>query len=210
MIDLVDHLPKERILLSIFSSMFTGDPHYLDLDSKHCVLFLYALSYIEKISFPESREDKVQLLSKYLIDVDNLSNFVITYGLLSDREYMNCFSEALESLLLNTQNILGSAWFNTKDKKVFIFENPSILMEIIDRKIKANVVISGGFSNSSDYLLLDKLVEKGNRLFYNGDFEPEGLLIAQMLKIRYKDHLQFICYDKVDYVACGVRSRLAR
>ena len=31
---LINNLPKEKTLLSIFSSTLTGDPHYLDLDNK--------------------------------------------------------------------------------------------------------------------------------------------------------------------------------
>ncbi len=39
--------------------------------------------------------------------------------------------------------------------------------------------------------LLDKLVEEGAHIMYAGDFDPEGIQIADRLKQRYKDRLSF-------------------
>ncbi len=202
LVELIHHLPQMPTLLSIFASNYTKDPHYLDLENNHSTYFLYALAHISHIPFPNTREDKIGLLAKYHIEVDNLSNFVITYRLLSDKNYINEFGSHRETLILNIQNIMNSAYFDSPSKKVFIFENPSILSEILRRNISCSVVIAGGFPNSSVYLLLDKLVEKGNHLFYNGDFDPEGLLIACRLKEKYKDQLTLFCYQKEDYDEC--------
>ena len=199
---LINNLPKEKTLLSIFSSTLIGDPHYLDLDNNHSSLFFYALSYVDKSIYPTTRENKIKLLSKYNIEIDNLSNYVLTYNLLSDKEYINKFSENNESLILNIQNILTTNYFDTKSKKVFIFENPSILTEIIIKKINCSVIISSGFPNISVYLLIDKLIETGNVLYYNGDFDPEGLLIADKLQNKYKNKLKLFCYKKQDYENC--------
>ena len=92
--------------------------------------------------------------------------------------------------------------FNGINKKVFIFENPSILSEIIANGLNISVIITSGFINLSVYLLLDKLVESGNKLYYNGDFDPEGLLIANKLKEKYDKNIEFICYTKDDYYNC--------
>ncbi len=199
---LIDHLPQERILLSIYASLYTNDPHYLDLDREHCILFFYALSYIDKVSYPKSREDKIMLLAKHKIEIDNLSNYVITYNLLASKEYMNEFGKNKESLILNIQNIMSNKSFDSKKRKVFIFENPSVLTEILMKNLDVSVVISGGFPNLSVYLLLDKLVASENQLYYNGDFDPEGLLIAQKLKEKYQQHLELMCYDENDYKNC--------
>lgn len=201
-IKLINNLPKERVLLPIYASVYTGDPHYLDLDNNHSILFFYALSYLEKIDCPNTREGRIKLLSKYNIEMDNLSNYVLTYNLLSNKEYINQFSENGESLILNIQNIITTDFFDTKGKRVFVFENPSILTEVIANGIDCSVIISGGFPNTSVYLLLDKLLEMGNMLYYNGDFDPEGLLIASKLKEKYKNKLELFCYKKQDYENC--------
>ncbi len=201
-ISLIDNLPTTKVLLPIYASNYTKDPHYLDLDNFHNILYFYALSYIDNCSYPESREEKIKLLSKYNIEIDNLSNYVLTYNLLSSKNYINQFSNNKETLILNIQNIITTEWFDTKAKKVFIFENPSILSEIIMRTIDCSVIISGGFPNTSVYLLLDKLIESGNKLYYNGDFDPEGLLIAGRLKEKYKDKMNLFCYNADDYNKC--------
>ena len=41
----------------------------------------------------------------------------------------------------------------------------------------------------------------GKFTYYNGDFDPEGLLIAQKLKDKYDDLISS-CYDAGDYEAC--------
>lgn len=201
-IKLINNLPSDKMLLSIYSSLYTEDPHYLDLDNNHSTLFFYALSYIDNSDYPTSREDKIKLLSKYNIEIDNISNFVITYGLISNREEINMFTKNKETLILNIQNIVNTLWLDTNKKRVFVFENPSILSEIIASNMEEAIIISGGFPNTSVYLLIDKLIENGNIIYYNGDFDPEGLIIADNLKKRYKDNLILFCYEDIDYENC--------
>ena len=77
------------------------------------------------------------------------------------------------------------------------------------RNLDVTVVVSGGFINLSVYLLLDKLVDSGSNLYYNGDFDPEGLLIAQKLKEKYQDKLELICYDEMDYQNCISKKKIS-
>lgn len=208
-IKLIDNLPIKPILLPIYSSLYTKDPHYLDLDTSHSNLFFYALSYVCKIEYPNSREEKINLLHQNNIEIDNLTNSVITYNLLSDKEHINAFSINKESLILNIQNILNTNFFDTKSKKVFMFENPSILSELINIELDDGIIISSGFPNMSVYLLLDRLISKGNKIYYNGDFDPEGLVIADKLKQRYKENLMLFCYDEIDYYNCISNKRVS-
>ena len=160
------------------------------------------MPYLNNSDYPSNRENKIKLLAKYNIQINNISNFVITYNLYSNREYINMFAKNKESLILNIQNIINSNSFDTKNKKVYIFENTSILNEIMVRKIDASVIITSVFSNISVYLLLDKLIEQNNQLYYNGDFDPEGLLIAQKFKDKYQDKLHLFGYSETDYNNC--------
>lgn len=198
---LINNLPKENTLLSIYASTITQDPHYLDLDSKTSALFFFALADISKGSFPQTREEKINLLKLFKIEIDNLSNFVITYNLMANRTSINEFAKNHESLILNLQNISNTKWFDALNKKVYVLENPSLLSEVIQEKINCTVVISGGFPNLSVYWLLDKLVENNNTIYYNGDFDPEGLLIAARLKEKYQDNLILFGYDSKKYIS---------
>lgn len=208
-IKLINNLPNDKMLLSIYSSLYTGDPHYLDLDNNHSVLFFYALSYVNRSEFPVSREDKIKLLIKYNIDIDSISNYVVTYGLLSDREEISMFERRKESLILNIQNIINTEWLSTEKGRVFVFENPSLLSEMMINEVNEGIVISGGFPNISVYLLIDKLISKGNKIYYNGDFDPEGLIIADNFKKRYGDNLILFCYDDIDYMNCISKNKIS-
>ena len=104
--------------------------------------------------------------------------------------------------ILNIQNILKVDKCYSKKKRVFIFENPSILNEAIIKNVEECIIVTSGFLNLSVYLLLDKLIESGNKLYYNGDFDPEGLLIANNLKEKYQDKLELFCYEEIDYNNC--------
>lgn len=208
-ITMIDNLPNEKIMLSLFSATYTKDPHYLDLETGTSNLFIYALSNLDGTNFPTTREEKISLLSKYNIEIDALSNFVITYNLLSSKSYINEFAKNKESLILNIQNIMSASSFDTKTKMVFIFENPSILTEIMSNNLDISVIISGGFPNACVYLLLDKLLASGNKLYYNGDFDPEGLLIADKLKDKYKDNIELFCYDDIDYKMCISKKKIS-
>ncbi len=199
-INLINNLPKERTMISLFSATYTKNPHYLDLDTNTSNLFINFLSCLDNIDYPNTREDKIKLLYKHNIEMDNLSNYVLTYNLLSSRESINELSK--ETLILNIKNILNTSLFDSKLKKVFVFENPSILTKILSLNIDVSVIISGGFPNNAVYLLIDKLIENGNKIYYNGDFDPEGLIIAYKLKNKYQDKLQLFCYDKIDYERC--------
>ncbi len=207
-IHFIDVLPKKKMLLPMYASMVTKDPHYLDLDTSHSNLYFYALAYVSGVDYPTSREEKIHLLSENNIEIDTISNYVITYNLFSDKEYLNAFSKNKETLLLNIQNIIKTNTFFSPNKKVFIFENPSLLTEILYCEMNVSVIISGGFPNTSVYLLLDKLLSSGNELYYNGDFDPEGLLIAQKLKEKYQEKIQFIGYTEEDYQSCISKNRL--
>lgn len=50
-------------------------------------------------------------------------------------------------------------------------------------------------------MVLKKLIDSGNKIFYNGDFDPEGLLIVSKLKEKFPD-IDLFCYDIVDYNKC--------
>lgn len=201
-INLLNNLPAETISLSIYASSYTKDPHYLDLDTTHSNLFIYGLASINKENFPTTREQKIKLLKKFKIEVDSVSNFVITYKLKSDSKEIEEFSKKNESLILNVQNILNINKLSSINKKVFIFENPSILSEIIYKKIDASIIITSGIPNTAFYLLVDKLIENGTDLYYNGDFDPEGVLIAEKLKQKYNDKITLFCYRRKDYETC--------
>lgn len=193
---LLDNIPSTPTSLSVYSSL-TGDPHYLDLGGHNINLFLRVLSLMKNIEYPNSTIDKISLLEQINVYVDPISNFVITYKMVGNN-ILNELSNKNEVVNLNLSNILSlSSNIDTNPKRVYIFENPSILNSLKD--LNAPMIITSGMPNLSLYKLLDVLERNGNKLYYNGDFDPEGLLIAQKLKDKYLN-LELFGYNEENYL----------
>lgn len=185
------------ISLSILASNSkSGNPHFLDFKEQNSVLFLKLFSRFCNEKEPITTEDKIEFLASHGIYVDSFSNYVITYLLKSNMKYVNAFADSKEVLNLNLSNLSNIHKLDTDLKKVFIFENPSILSSMKDMNIP--IIIVSGNPNHVVYKVLEKLIESGNELYYNGDFDPEGLIIASNLKRKFPS-LKYFCYEKEDY-----------
>lgn len=133
---------------------------------------------------------------------EDLYNWVLCYGIrgyVSLEKHHDGMEEYLrrgEAQVLTLQNlsILHSA--DTAEKKVYVVENPSVFAWITEKKGKECACIcSGGQLRLSVLVLLDLLVKGGTDIYYSGDFDPEGLLIAQRLVYRYKSRLKLWCFQ---------------
>ena len=197
---LLENIPVEPQNLAVYASI-TGNPHFLDFNTSTSHLFFKILCFILDKEEPKETFQKIELLSEINIYTDALSNYVITYGLCGSLLIENFYNNH-QSLNLNLENLLNIEQVDTQQKRVYIFENPSMLMALKD--LEEAIIITSGIPNLAVYRLLDKLVASHNTLYYNGDFDPEGLLIAEILKKRYPELILFD-YTKEDYVA--IRSK---
>ena len=57
------------------------------------------------------------------------------------------------------------------------------------------MICTSGQLREASWQLLDLLAASGCSLYYAGDFDPEGLLIAQKLKVRYGERLKLWKYE---------------
>ena len=178
---LLENIPTSPLTLAVYASL-TGNPHFLDFNTSTSNLFFKILSFILDKEEPKETFQKVKLLSEINVYTDVLSNYVITYHL-NGSPLLREFYKRNQPLNLNLENLLAIKDIDTKKKRVFIFENPSMLTAL--KILEEGIVITSGIPNLSFYQLIDKLVETNHALYYNGDFDPEGLLIAQMIKKRY-------------------------
>ena len=83
-------------------------------------------------------------------------------------------------------------------KKVYIVENPAIFSMLIKEKPEAGILCGNGQLRLASHVLLD-LFDKETEFLYAGDFDPEGLLIAQNLKEKYGDRMHLWKYEKELY-----------
>ena len=80
-------------------------------------------------------------------------------------------------------------------------ENPAVFMEVVEKCEDKDLplVCTYGQVKLAAIILLDLLVEAGYGLVYSGDIDPEGIQIADKLKQRYGDNLEFIGFDEETY-----------
>lgn len=188
-------------LLAIFAQKVTKDPHYFDEDLSRDLLlkgisFLFDLEEISK-----SSEEITRIYYVAGILRDDLSNYCyICHNLPQDSSLSwQGFYNDYEPWNMNLYNIYQiQSYFYPQS--IYIFENPSVFRAlssfIKEQNLSIGLISSNGQINLATYILLDKLVESHCHLYYAGDFDPEGLVIADKLKQKYQDHLTLFCYEK--------------
>lgn len=185
--------PKKATTLPIYASL-TGNPHFLDFNTINSNLFFRLLACHFEEKYPTTNDERVKLLEKINVYTDTLSNFVITSNLTGDK--LLDLSCTYGPLNLNVDNInyLNNG-IGGLNNEIYIFENPSLLNHFKNKNI--SIIITSGIPNYAFYKLLEKIDPKIT-LFYNGDFDPEGLLIASKLQKLYPN-LKLFCYEAIDY-----------
>ena len=105
------------------------------------------------------------------------------------------------TLTLYNLTLLGQAY--AVGGTVYVVENPMAFYWLMeqqkDEKAQVAMICSAGQPTQAVWMLLDFLKESGTRMYYSGDFDPEGLLIAQRMKERYQDLVKLWHYESEDY-----------
>lgn len=195
--------PTSLILLASLSS----NPHFLDFGTSTSNLFFKLASNYYHTKEPKTTNDKIKFLADLNIYIDTLSNFVIVYNLKSDSELINIFTKEKEPLNLNLSNLSHINKIDTDIKKVFIFENPSMLP--VFAKYDIPIIISYGNPNYAFYKVVEKLIETNNEIYYNGDFDPEGLIIASNICEKFPE-IKLFCYKKEDYLKSKSQNKISK
>lgn len=194
---------RKKQLLAVFAAQVTGNPHYFDAGKTAERLLILFLKYQFKSSFSDemsSAEEKSCLLYQAGILKDDLSNETLAYGLHAWKQE-GCIHEGIEGFLkekepvrltLRTLGELGKV--TAQQREVYVVENPAVFSILISRNPSCAAVCINGQPRLASFLLLDFLKET-NQFLYAGDFDPEGLLIAQRLKERYGDALHLWKYE---------------
>ena len=191
MIDkLICNIPDKITYLPIYASI-TSNPHYLDFNTKTSNLFFKILSYILEEKTPVTNEEKIKLLELINVYTDSISNYVITYNLVCDKKM------PFSIMNLNIDNIFNISNVKGKHNKIFVFENPSILNYFKNKDLDISIIITSGIPNLAFYKLLEN-INISTILYYNGDYDPEGLLIADKLNNKY-NNIKLFLYDAKSY-----------
>lgn len=198
---------KNKMLLPVFAAKTTGNPHYFDAGTTAEKILLYILEFYfpqEKICEMLEVEQKNQIFYKAGILKDDLSNDVLAFGIRGWKddgtlhEGIDGFFRAGEPVRLTLRTLGKIKNMEAVEKNIYLLENPAAFSVFTEKNSDCAAVCVNGQPRLSVLLLLDMLKES-HRFFYNGDFDPEGLLIAQSLKERYGEKLILWNYSRELY-----------
>ncbi|MBC7765040.1 MAG: TIGR02679 family protein [Hyphomonadaceae bacterium] len=207
----INHLPSMRgskRRLPVFATEMTKDPHAFDVVSPCGKIFLHALTFAFKVEFPNSAEKRATLYYMGGILLDEVSSFVLCKGL---QAYTNNgvhlgwegFYHANEAMIVTLANMGAVTRVASAQQKIFVVENPAVFAAILDKTEghAISLVCTNGQLKIAALVLLDLLVQGGSVLYYSGDFDPEGLQIANKLANRYREKCKLWRFSKEDYLS---------
>jgi uncharacterized protein (TIGR02679 family) len=215
-LDVLDRRQVPHWRLPVFASLMTTDPHAFDLETNMGTMLVDALCTVLGVDGYSSREEVGEILYGAGLLVDELSNFVTCAGLegYQGQEIHPVWAgaiacrEPLQAPLLNLSQLarVKSPW-NT----VFVVENPAVFAAILDAFPGAPLpplICTAGQVKVAGLVLLNLLAREQTTIYYSGDLDPEGILIAQRLATRYPGLLNYWRFTPPDYERALSRKKL--
>lgn len=188
---------EEYVLLPVFAQTITKNPHFFDEDLPRDLL-CKGIRYLLKIENDTDPLNWAGLLK------DDLSNYCYVCHIqpLENHLAWKGFYDNYEPWNMNLYNINQVTSIFQKSR-IYVFENPSVFRSLsqhaLEKQLDIGLISSNGQINYCTYLLFDKLTKSGCQLYYCGDFDPEGLLIADRLKKKYKENLILWQYSQENF-----------
>lgn len=200
---------EQKELLAVFAARITGDPHAFDEGTRgEKLLSAFLRSYldVQEETKDFGAEYKGRLFYEAGILRDPMSRDVLAYGIRGwkrDGELhpgLEGFWQSGEPVKMTLQTLSGlgqAASAFPEAQEVYVVENPAVFSVLVEKYPRRACLCGNGQVNQAVLALMDLLAGTGI-LYYAGDFDPEGLLIAQRLKKRYGQGLRLWNY-RVDW-----------
>lgn len=182
---------NQRIRLAVLSSNVCGSPHYFDRDTAAGKCLLYALSYLSQTEYPKNAEEVVSLYYFFHILPDDISNFTIGYGLHlycenGVHQAYEAFIEHREPYIVTLNNLSTIVRADAKKKVVYVVENQMLFSQLCEEvaDYDVSIICTSGQMKLASLVLIDLVCQSNCNIYYAGDFDPEGLLIADRVITR--------------------------
>lgn len=209
-LDALNKLPSKReeetLRLAVFSTHITKNPHSFDQGSSSGTLLEHFLARLFSFATVKNALERATLLYQAGLIVDDVSSNCLLSGVVAKKstDYhlgFEGFYKEKEPFIITMNSLRNIDSIISPAAKVFVFENPSVFTTVYENtKTEFPALIcSNGQLNLATMLVLEHLSKSGTQIYYSGDFDPEGLLIAQQLKIKFKDSLVLWRYDIENY-----------
>ena len=214
--EIINQFPSREnkvMYLAVFATKITGNPHAFDANTKQGS-FLYQLvqAYLEKKGILPEQSDIFPaffrqrcFLSVGLL-LDDISNYTMISGVRVQKKD-GSLHDGLEGFFAEGDMVqiplaVLSQWNKMicVDDTIYIVENPSVFADICKRKDKkVSCMCMNGQPRLAGLIALDLLAESDTTVYYAGDLDPEGLLIAQKISCYYKGDFHYWHMTVDDY-----------
>ena len=229
--DIFNALPYRhgrKMYLAVFAAALTGNPHAFDHGtSEGALLYKVVLADLELRGAAIESSDIFMSYKRqrsYLaagIMLDDISNYAMLYnmhGVCADgRVHEGTAGFAAEKDIMQVPLAVIVDWKEIRcpDSEIYIVENPSVFAMLCEQE-KSSKDSSGkafmcmnGQPRLAGLMVLDLLSKSDTRVFYSGDLDPEGLMIAQKLAKYYKGRFEFRHMSAADYEECRSEERIS-
>lgn len=214
--DMINALPfwNNRIEhLAIFASRVTGNPHAFDAGTISGSLLYRLINCMNKerqIILPENKVfPSLQRHRSYLsvgLMLDQVSNYMMFYGISARKKEgtvhagVEGFWQERDMVQIPLAVLAECEKIECPNKCIRIVENPSIFALLCAKATgKEAYMCMNGQPRFSALLSLDLLAKSDTKIYYAGDLDPEGLLIAQKLKRYYQGPFEYWHMTEEDY-----------
>ena len=187
---------KRYQYLPVFAAVLFGDPHRLDPGTRDAHLLQLLLQWLEIQRGVEADEmnsiPSLRRQARYLsagILLDDVSNYAMLCGVEAiERDglvHAGMAGFAADGAPVNVplSVITGWAQLRCRDNTLWIVENPVVYAVLCERFGRTrSLMCMNGQPRLSAWLILRLLRAAGTRVYYAGDFDPEGLCIAEKVQ----------------------------
>ena len=220
--EMYNHLPyrqSDKLYLAVFAAMLTGNPHAFD-NGTTAGNFLYQIIQMDleireiKIEsseiFPAYKRQKSYLMAGIMLD--DISNYAMLYQVQAVKKDGNLHKGmegfASEQHIVQVPLAVIAEWESLQcpQDEIYIVENPSVFAVLCGKEKTGNArrayMCMNGQPRLAALMVLDLFAKSGIRVYYAGDLDPEGILIAQKLSQYYKGEFHYWHMETADYEKC--------
>ncbi|RKQ16394.1 DUF2399 domain-containing protein [Oceanobacillus bengalensis] len=179
------------------SQVLWGDYDTISELSISELVHLLAVDYYnsESVAVPADSQGINDLLLHYKIFRDDITNYVTCANLLAEtKDGVHPMWEAASvhsvmNIPLRELIALTTVYPASRKKTVWIVENSGVYSSILDKLPHVPLICTHGQFKLVGLLLIDLLVKEDCTLYYAGDFDPEGLSMAEKLLQRHPNNI---------------------
>lgn len=212
---LYNNLPyrdNSKKYLAVYAAGMTGNPHAFDHGTTAGkMLYRVIEADLEQRGinveaselFPAYKKQKSYMLAGIMID--DISNYGMLYNVHAFKANGNLhkgiegFFEEKDIIQLPLNIISELDRIECIDNEIYIVENPSVFAAMCGEK---SCMCMNGQPRLASLMILELLARTGTHVFYSGDLDPEGLLIAQKLARFYPETFDYYHMTPEDYCEC--------